>query len=74
MLPPHPTSELLILEVNPMTPADSRVTLVGPERLAALVVDAGLAAWLIEKASSRAGGYLTWRSRADPLTPALESE
>jgi len=32
-------------------PNDSRVTLIGPEELAKMVIDAGLAGWLIEKAS-----------------------
>ena len=35
----------------PSTPDDRRITLIGPEQLAALVVDAGLAGWLIEKVS-----------------------
>ncbi len=36
---------------TPSTPDDRRVTLIGPEHLADLVVDAGLAGWLIEKVS-----------------------
>jgi hypothetical protein len=32
-------------------PSDRRVTLIGPEQLAALVVDAGLSGWLVEKVS-----------------------
>ena len=35
----------------PATPDDRRVTLIGPEQLATMVVDAGLAGWLIEKVS-----------------------
>jgi hypothetical protein len=30
---------------------DDRVTVIGPEKLAALVVDAGLANWVIRKVS-----------------------
>ena len=33
------------------TPGDRRVTLIGPEQLAALVVEAGLVGWLVEKVS-----------------------
>lgn len=36
---------------EPSPPDDRRVTLIGPEQLATLVVDAGLAGWLIEKVS-----------------------
>ena len=36
---------------SPMAPDDPSVTLIGPEQLAALVVDAGLMGWLIEKVS-----------------------
>lgn len=36
---------------DPASPADRRVTLIGPEQLAAMVVDAGLAGWLVEKVS-----------------------
>jgi hypothetical protein len=36
---------------DPSIPDDRRVTLIGPEQLAALVVDAGLAGWLVEKVS-----------------------
>ena len=32
-------------------PDDQRVTIIGPEQLAALVVDAGLTGWLVEKVS-----------------------
>jgi hypothetical protein len=31
--------------------SDKRVTLIGPERLAEMVVDAGLVSWLIRKVS-----------------------
>jgi hypothetical protein len=36
---------------TPSAPDDRRVTLIGPEHLADLVVDAGLTGWLIEKVS-----------------------
>lgn len=36
---------------EPSPSDDRRVTLIGPESLAALVVDAGLAGWLVEKVS-----------------------
>ena len=36
---------------EPSTPDDPRVTVLGPEQLSALVVDAGLAGWLVEKTS-----------------------
>jgi hypothetical protein len=36
---------------TPTMPDDRRVTLIGPEELASLVVDAGLTGWLIEKVS-----------------------
>lgn len=36
---------------DPSMPDDRRVTLIGPEQLAALVVDTGLAGWLVEKVS-----------------------
>jgi len=36
---------------EPSAPDDKRVTLLGPAQLSNLVVDAGLAGWLIEKAS-----------------------
>ncbi len=36
---------------EPSTPDNPRVTVIGPEQLSALVVDAGLAGWLIEKTS-----------------------
>lgn len=36
---------------EPSVPSDPRVTLIGPVKLAEMVVDAGLAGWLIEKVS-----------------------
>lgn len=36
---------------NPSIPDDHSVTVIGPEPLAALVVDAGLVGWLVEKVS-----------------------
>jgi len=36
---------------EPSIPNDQRVTLIGPEKLSEMVVDAGLAGWLIEKVS-----------------------
>jgi hypothetical protein len=36
---------------SPAPPADQGVTLIGPEQLAEMVVDAGLVKWLIEKVS-----------------------
>jgi hypothetical protein len=36
---------------EPSIPEDRRVTLIGPEQLSELVVDAGLSGWLIEKVS-----------------------
>ena len=36
---------------TPKPPEDSRVVLIGPDRLAQMVMDAGLCQWLIEKVS-----------------------
>jgi len=45
------TSNSLIIYEGSMNSAHTTVTVIGPEKLAALVVDAGLANWLIRKVS-----------------------